>query len=646
MRRKILVVDDEPDVGTLIRQVFRKAIKSNELEFLFAANGKEALEKVRTETELDLLITDINMPELDGLTLLSRIKELIPSVKSVVLSAYDDRDNIRAAMNSGAFDFITKPMDANELEITINNALQNISIGTKSTPLSEERPFDNSKRPPKSRFLSIMSHEMRTPLNTILGITELLEETELNAEQRHYIHVLNTAGESLLDIVNDILDLSKIEAGRLSLEHVDFDMRDLIRNIMRMMAVRMGDKNIHLTVNVSPHIPEYVTGDPGRLRQVLVNLIENAIKFTKSGEVKLDVRKTDLHDNRLELLFCITDTGIGIPDNKLDKIFDIFSQVDPSTARHYGGTGLGLAICKSLVKAMKGRIWVESRLHEGSSFYFTVAIEKGDKASEFSGITDIYKHVSDNDQTGTPRDQPLSERGRLRILLVDDSEHNRMVIEHHLHPFCQRIDCAENGQVAFDLFVTNSYDLVFMDIQMPIMDGHLATQMIRKWERENDKKQTPIIGLTAYTLKSELEAIQDSGCTETQMKPMRKSKLLDIIRKFCPTQNFQHNGTSQNEPKNDVVHVPMNMKELVQRYVNELKREVMDSLSLLEKGDFETVKIFGHRLKGSGEAYGFEKLTHFGDSLEQSATGCQTESTQKLVQEIQTYLDNVRVVFY
>lgn len=641
MRKIILVVDDEPDIGILLRQGFKEAIESNELEFLFAANGKEALEKAHTVKELDLLITDINMPGLDGLTLLGKIKDLNPSVKSVVISAYDDKDSIRAAMNLGAFDFITKPMDINDLTHTINNALQDISGGEKSVHTQNN---ENVENPSKSRFLSTMSHEMRTPLNTILGITELLEETELNAEQKHYIHVLNTAGESLLDIVNDILDLSKIDAGCLTLEEIDFDIRNSIRDIMRMMAVRMGEKNIHLTVNVSPEIPRYVKGDPGRLRQVLINLIENAIKFTKSGEIKLEVQKMGIREDAFELLFCVTDTGIGIPDDKLEKIFDIFSQVDPSTARYYGGTGLGLAICKSLVKAMGGRIWVESCLDKGSSFFYTIRIKKGEK-SEFSTPQDIYEQVFVHPQAATEREERCREMSVLKVLLVDDSVHNRMVVEHHLHPFSRRIDCADNGQVAFDLFISSQYDLVFMDIQMPIMDGQSATKMIRKWESENGRKQTPIIGLTACALESEIDAIQESGCTETLTKPLRKSKLLDIINKFCPAQSAQNSEIEKKTLDSDVIRIPSDMKELVQRYVKEIRREVLSSFDVLEKGDFETMKVFGHRLKGSGEAYGFERLSHFGDSLEQSATECQSESMQKLVEELQMYLNNVRVIY-
>ena len=215
MCRKILVVDDEPDVGVLIRQVFKKAIESKELEFLFATDGRQALEKARKEKGLDLILTDINMPELDGLTLLRRIKELNPTVISVVLSGYDDRENIRAAMNYGAYDFITKPMDLNDLEVTIANALLSLPESEKDVIPQEAEDSGTAQSTSTNRVLSTISHEMRTPLNTILGITELLEDTELNAQQRHYVHVLNTAGQSLLDIVNDILDLSKIEAGFL-----------------------------------------------------------------------------------------------------------------------------------------------------------------------------------------------------------------------------------------------------------------------------------------------------------------------------------------------------------------------------------------------------------------------------------------------
>ena len=640
MPRKILIVDDEPDVELLVRQIFRKQIRSKELKFLFAANGLEALNNLRTEKELDLVLTDINMPEMDGLTLLSKINELNSDlIKSIIISAYDDMDNIRKAMNYGAFDFITKPLDIHDVEFTVEKALEHVQKIKENLRLREERDLADAHSQAKSRFLSTMSHEIRVPLNAILGMTELLRETELSPSQKQSIQVLEIAGETLLDLVNNILDLSKIEAGHLELEYIDFDIRNFIQNIMRMMAVRCDETDVQLTAHIHPNVPEYVKGDSARLRQILINLIGNAIKFTKAGEIKVDVQLSSAGKDS-EFVFCVSDTGIGIPSDKLEKIFETFSQAYPSTSRYYGGTGLGLAICKSLIVAMDGQIRVESQLNTGSKFYFTVVMKPGSKSKTSSIISaDLqkFRHIEKSLQT--------PDHCKLRILLADDSEHNRMILKHHLRPFSNHIDCAENGKIAVSLIKSNKYDLVLMDIQMPMMDGHAATRAIRKWESENDKDPTIIIVLTAYALKDEIRAVLDSGCTATLTKPLRKSKLLNVIDKFCLTPDRGPTGNVLTKRESDPIRIPSSMRILVQRYLCDMTKEVQRCFDHLEKNDLEEVKIFGHRLRGSGGAYGFNQLTVLGASIEKSAAGCDRESTYKSVKEVKEYLDAVCVTY-
>ena len=635
MPKKILVVDDGPDVESLFRQIFSKKIDSNEVEFLFATDGVEALESVRVETELVLVFTNINIQGMDGLTLLSKIKELNPCLTtSIIMSAYNDMDNIRTAMHYGAFDFITKPLNIRDVEISVEKGLHQVEKIRQNIRLREERDAAFMHSQAKSRFLSTMSHEIRTRVSTVLGMTELLRETNLDAEQHQYIQVLDTAGETLLDIVTNILDLSKIEAGRLELEHIDFDLRNFLQNIVCMMTARCDEKDIRLTADVSPIVPEYLRGDPARLRQVLINLVGNAIKFTKSGEIKLEVEPAPGSTHTDELLFCISDTGIGIPHDKLDKVFETFSQAHPSIARHYGGTGLGLAICKNLVAAMNGRIWVKSQLGVGSKFYFTVVIEPGLKSATLTT-------TQADDQEYDPRQMPVE----LRVLLVDDSEQNQMIIKHHLQPFCQRIDCTDSGKGACDLFKANAYDLVLMDIQMPEMDGRVATQIMRQWESDNNRYQTPIIGLTAYAMKDEIQTILDSGCTETLIKPLRKSKLINIINKFCIPQNRGLKERALKESGIGTIHIPSIMQGLVQQYLGDIKKEVQHCFNRLESNDFEVIEVFGHRLKGSGGAYGFDQLTQLGAVIEQLAAKRRSVATYEMVRELQRYLDSICVIY-
>jgi len=647
MPAKILVVDDESDVEVLILQIFRKQIKNNNFHFLFACNGRDALDKLNDDRNVDLILTDINMPEMDGLTFLSKLKEIDKTIDSIVISAYGDMDNIRTAMHNGAFDFLIKPLDINELEFTVTKSLEHVNQTRENITLLREKDAAESESKAKSAFLAGMSHEMRTPLNAILGMTDLLMETDLSIGQKNYISILDAAGETLLDLINDTLDLSKIEAGHLDLEIINFSIRELIGKISGIMSVKCNEKGLTLVCKIASDVSDGLKGDPTRLRQIIINLIGNAVKFTDKGKIQLNVNKESSTDDEVTLRFIVKDTGIGIPADKTVSIFKEFSQAESSTTRKYGGTGLGLSISKKLVEMMNGKIWVESRVGEGSSFIFTAKFGSNNIEGSYSSSLEYGPTVIFDSSKKNPLSTiEINALQILRILLADDSEHNRIVIQHFLKDSSHRLDCVENGQEALTKFKNNTYDVVLLDMQMPIMDGYTAAKEMRKWERENKKTETPIVALTGVAFQSEVEKILEAGCTEYVAKPVRKMKFIDTIVKYCEGVTDIFNGGKESlepNPSDLIINIESEMEKIVPSYLEGIKKELTVIQSLLSSNDLLNIKSSGHRMKGSGGAYGFDKITAIGDQIEIAAADNQPDLIQKSLDELAVFLDNVKV---
>ncbi len=647
MSAKILVVDDENDIELLIQQIFRRQIRKNEYSFIFASNGKDALNKLQENDDVDLILTDINMPEMDGLTFISCLPALNRSIEAIIISAYGDMENIRTAMNRGAHDFLTKPLEINELEITVKNTLAHLQQARDNVGLIQEKEAAKAESEAKSSFLAGMSHEIRTPLNAILGMTDLLVETNLDNTQKNYVKILDSAGEALLDLINDILDLSKIEAGRIELETISFDIHDLIEKISGIMSIKCNEKNLKLICIVDTNVPHILLGDPSRLRQIIINLIGNAVKFTDSGSIIVNVSLEDLNHGKVSLRFEVRDTGIGIPEDKLESIFDIFSQAESGTTRKYGGTGLGLSISRQLVKLMGGKIWAESVIDEGSSFCFTSSF--GFKRSLVSRPPKRMKTSSIIYDTNfeTLSSEATKLRESLRILVADDSEHNRIVIHHYMKNQPHIVTFAKNGLEALESFKNNQFDVVFMDMQMPEMDGYTSTREMRKWEVQNGREKTPIVALTAIAFKSEIAEAIESGCNECVSKPVRKAKFIDTLKKYSNYtwrgENFeQSTPLSQNLRE---VEIDRDMEDIVPDYLENLGEQVTVFTHALSQGDFDKINMEGHKLRGSGGSYGFDMLTDIGKKLEIAAINHEQTDIQDQIKELSEYLNSIKVVY-
>lgn len=379
----------------------------------------------------------------------------------------------------------------------------------------------------KTAFLASMSHEIRTPLNSIIGITEILLSQQIPdvANQQNLLKTAHAAGENLLCIINDTLDLAKIEAGALTLENLDFSLSEQIQNCISMMDIRAKAKGLQLSWDLSAGVDACFNGDPTRFRQVVLNLISNAVKFSEKGKIHLHGELIRKYDKVSELQFRVSDEGLGIPKEKLDIIFDRFSQVDTSITRRFGGTGLGLSIAKRIVEMMHGKIWVESVVGKGSIFYFSIHLVEAESVlccTETQGINaNSVEKTKTNENT-----KPMN------ILIVDDSAENRLVVKTFLKDHPHRLTMAVDGAEAIEKFKADDFDLVLMDVQMPILDGYSATKEIRKWEKEYRHRHSPIVAFTAHAFEEDIDASRAAGCDDHLTKPLKRDKLLKLISKY------------------------------------------------------------------------------------------------------------------
>lgn len=500
-----------------------------------------------------------------------------------------------------AIDHISKELNEsqiNVLSIVAKHVIYQLELITKNIELAGQKKIVQRAVLAKDNFLANMSHEIRTPLNAIMGFTDLLRQTNLNTVQRDYVDSMQIAQENLLLIVNDILDLSKIESGNLTIDAQPFHLKNTLKHIYDLLKVKVPAA-VEFNLFLDADMPEIVIGDQGRLNQILVNLIGNALKFTEDGDVTVSVKNVAETEDSYSLKFTIKDTGIGIPEKKLQHIFERFTQAEESTTRRFGGTGLGLNIVKQLIELQNAEIQVKSKLGRGSEFFFVLVYKKA---------TYIETVV-----------QPLTEYnlGRLNILLCEDNFLNQKLVKNVIQNFGFELDVAGNGEIGIDLLNKNKYDLILMDLQMPVKDGYQTTQYIRNEMKSN----IPIIAMTAHSLIGEQERCFNEGMNAYVPKPFKQEALLEAIKTaMSKDASLALKRKIDLSFLEEVSFGDLNFKkEMIGLFLDKVPLEITLLGKAIDNNDTETAKRLSHNMKSSLDIFMMKDLSNCVSIIEKEA---------------------------
>ncbi len=510
---RILIVDDMP----INLELMKSILFGKEYMIVTSKTGTSAMAKANANV-FDLILLDIVLPDIDGFEICRQIKNGTKNQETpiIFLTAQREKESIIKGFQLGAVDYILKPFSDEELLARVN---LHLALKKTQEELKEARNVAEGLAKAKAMFLANMSHEIRTPLNGIVGMVDILKNTDLDEQQKEFLDIVDVSSENLLMIINDILDYSKIEAGQIAFEKIKFNIRQEIDEVKKLLYYKSNEKKLEFSIEVDSKVPKMLLGDPLRLKQVLINLSNNAIKFTTEGFVKIKVSLEKAIVQQYKLYFEVQDSGIGISKENQKKLFQSFSQADASTTRKYGGTGLGLAISKKLTQLMNGEIGVNSVEGEGATFWF-------------NAVFDGAEIVSAKDEVNESADIQEIDQMKLKILLAEDNIINQKVCVLNIRKLGHEVIAASNGIEAVELFANMNFDMVLMDIQMPGMNGLEATKAIRKMEKENGvDKKVPIVAITANLFKDDVKKFLNNGMNDHLGKPFKPSDLEMVIQK-------------------------------------------------------------------------------------------------------------------
>ncbi len=644
----ILLVDDNPKnlqvLGTLLAD-YTTAV---------ATNGRDALRFVDRRPP-DLILLDVMMPDMDGFTVCRTLQETSEtrSIPVIFITARTDAEDVVQGFRLGAVDYVTKPFRKEELlaRVQTHLRLKQSERALRKAAQAAQDARDEAVRAnqAKSDFLASMSHEIRTPMNGIVGMVELSLQAEIPSDIADNLKTIRESARHLMAIINDILDLSKIEAGKTELETIDFDLPDLLNGAVHSLSHQAAHKSLNLTCSLAPDLPRCVRGDPVRIRQVVLNLLSNALKFTDTGGVSLTASLANeaptedppaKHQIRIE----VTDTGIGIASENVSKIFESFSQAYCSITRKYGGTGLGLSISRHLVTLMGGRIWVESEEGKGAAFTFTMQLSPGDPAQLTASETE-------------PSPQPDRNTRPLDVLIADDNEVNIRIIKLFLDRMGHRAVSVSDGRKVLTALAGFDFDVVLMDVEMPELDGLETTRIIRSGEAGENNRYIPIIALTGHALKEIRDRAEQVGMNDYLTKPIDFYALEGVLEKAAYDVIGRTDRTAASET-DLTARSPLDRQEALRRlggdkqllvemftHFSESVPDLIDQLkAAVAEENLKVVADLAHSIKGLFGVIGAETGHRIADRLEYAARSDRPTLVGPLFDDLVRQVHQIRVL--